>query len=104
MPPDYLLCTNLFRDSYKRNAHAEFISSVLNSQIPKHTKLILNGEDLISNHLAMGNERCYFGIRCPDGHSSSDNIIKDIVACRIAELCLNMTISVIIILDRPIQL
>ena len=78
MPPDYLLCTNLFRDSYKRNAHAEFISSVLNSQIPKHTKLILNGEDLISNHLAMGNERCYFGIRCPDGHSSSDNIIKDI--------------------------
>ncbi|WP_418747776.1 MurT ligase domain-containing protein [Frisingicoccus sp.] len=81
MPPDYLLCTNLFRDSYKRNAHAEFIFNVLNSQIPRHTKLILNGEDLISNHLAVGNERCYFGIHCPDGHSSSDNIIKDIVAC-----------------------
>lgn len=81
MTPDYLLCTNLFRDSYKRNAHTEFISGVLNSQIPKHTKLILNGEDLISNHLAMENERRYFGINCPDGHSSSDNIIKDIVAC-----------------------
>lgn len=81
MPPDYLLCTNLFRDSYKRNAHTEFISGVLNNQIPKHTKLILNGEDLISNHLAMENERRYFGINCPDGHSSSDNIIKDIVAC-----------------------
>lgn len=81
MKPDYLLVTNLFRDSYKRNAHSEFISSILNSQIPKHTKLILNGEDLISNHLAMGNDRCYFGINCPDGHSSSDNIIKDIVAC-----------------------
>lgn len=81
MSPDYLLCTNLFRDSYKRNAHTEFISGVLNSQIPKHTKLILNGEDLISNHLAMENERRYFGINCPDGHSSSDNIIKDIVAC-----------------------
>lgn len=81
MPPDYLLCTNLFRDSYKRNAHTEFISGVLNSQIPKHTKLILNGEDLISNHLAMENEHRYFGINCPDGHSSSDNIIKDIVAC-----------------------
>ena len=81
MPPDYLLCTNLFRDSYKRNAHTEFISGVLNSQIPKHTTLMLNGEDLISNHLAMGNERRYFGIHCPDGHSSSDNIIKDIVAC-----------------------
>lgn len=29
----------------------------------------------------MENERRYFGINCPDGHSSSDNIIKDIVAC-----------------------
>lgn len=81
MQPDYVLCTNLFRDSYKRNAHSEFISGILNSQIPKQSKLILNGEDLISSHLSMGNERTYFGIGCPDGHSSSDNIIKDIVAC-----------------------
>lgn len=81
MQPDYILCTNLFRDSYKRNAHAEFISGILNSQIPAHTKMILNGEDLISNHLAMGNDRCYFGINCPDGHSTPNNIIKDIIAC-----------------------
>lgn len=81
MQPDFLLCTNLFRDSYKRNAHSEFIFGILDSQIPKHTKLILNGEDLISNHLAMENDRCYFGISCPDGHSSSQNIIKDIIAC-----------------------
>lgn len=81
MQPDYILCTNLFRDSYKRNAHSEFISGILNRYIPSHTKMILNGEDLISNHLAWGNERCYFGIHCPDGHSTPDNIIKDIVAC-----------------------
>lgn len=81
MQPDYLVCTNLFRDSYKRNAHSEFIADILNKQIPKHTKMILNGEDLISNHLAFENERVYFGINCEDGHSSSDNIIKDIVAC-----------------------
>ena len=81
MQPDYVLCTNLFRDSYKRNAHSEFISGILNANIPSHTKMILNGEDLISNHLAWGNDRCYFGINCPDGHSTPNNIIKDIVAC-----------------------
>lgn len=81
MAPDKLLVTNLFRDSYKRNAHSEFISSILNSQIPAHTELILNGEDLISNHLAEGNQRVYFGISCPDGHSTSNNIIRDIIAC-----------------------
>lgn len=81
MAPDILLCTNLFRDSYKRNAHSEFIKGILDSQIPKHTELLLNGEDLISSHLADGNKRTYFGINCPDGHSSSDNIVKDIVAC-----------------------
>lgn len=81
MAPDYLVCTNLFRDSCKRNAHAEFIRDILDSQIPENTKMILNGEDLISNHLAWGNDRVYFGIDCQDGHSSPDNIIKDIVAC-----------------------
>ena len=30
MQPDILLCTNIFRDSYKRNAHAEFILDILN--------------------------------------------------------------------------
>ena len=81
MQPDYVLCTNLFRDSYKRNAHSEFISGILNRYIPSGTKMILNGEDLISNHLAWGNDRCYFGINCPDGHSTPNNIIKDIIAC-----------------------
>ncbi|WP_418750398.1 MurT ligase domain-containing protein [Frisingicoccus sp.] len=81
MQPDILVCTNLFRDSYKRNAHTEFITGILNKQIPKHTKLILNGEDLISNHLAEGNDRRYFGINCPDGHSTPNNIIKDVAAC-----------------------
>ena len=81
MQPDFVLCTNLFRDSYKRNAHSEFISGILNRYIPSGTKMILNGEDLISNHLAWGNDRVYFGINCPDGHSTPNNIIKDIIAC-----------------------
>lgn len=27
--PDLVLCTNLFRDSFKRNAHSEFIFDIL---------------------------------------------------------------------------
>lgn len=42
MQPDIVLCTNIFRDSYKRNAHAEFILDILNKEIPKGTKLVLN--------------------------------------------------------------
>ena len=40
--PDYLVCTNLFRDSFKRNAHAEYIQNILRNGIPAKTKLILN--------------------------------------------------------------
>lgn len=39
--PTYLVCTNLFRDSLKRNAHTEFIFDILNRNIPSKTKLIL---------------------------------------------------------------
>ena len=45
MQPDILLCTNIFRDSYKRNAHAEFILDVLNREIPKGTRLVLNADE-----------------------------------------------------------
>ena len=62
LTPTYLVCTNLFRDSAKRNAHPEFISQVLNTYIPAQTKMILNGDDLISGRLAPDNERVYFGI------------------------------------------
>ena len=80
--PDILVCTNLFRDSYKRNAHSEFISGILNQTIPAKSKLVLNGEDLVSNHLAPDNDRVYFGIACEDEKTTStNNIIKDVVAC-----------------------
>lgn len=80
--PTYLVCTNLFRDSLKRNAHTEFIVDILNSAIPKSTKMILNGDDLISNHLAEENERVYFGIdQLPTDTQSCENITRDIIVC-----------------------
>lgn len=80
--PTYLVCTNLFRDSLKRNAHTEFISNILTNNIPKETKLILNGDDLIVAGLAPTNDRVYFGIdRLGTDTEECENIVRDITVC-----------------------
>lgn len=80
--PTYLVCTNLFRDSLKRNAHTEFISGILTNNIPKQTKLILNGDDLIVAGLAPENERVYFGIdKLGTDSDKCENIVRDITVC-----------------------
>ena len=80
--PNYLVCTNLFRDSIKRNAHAEFIADIVTNSIPKESKLILNGDDLISSNLAPENERVYFSIdRLETDLEEGINIINDIRIC-----------------------
>lgn len=80
--PDYAVCTNLFRDSIHRNAHAEFISNIISDSLPGQSHLVLNADDLISASLAPKNERTYFSI----GHLDSDldsciNIINDMRIC-----------------------
>lgn len=80
--PTYLICTNLFRDSLMRNAHTEFISNMLTTHIPKETKLILNGDDLIVSNLAPENDRVYFGInRLNTDTDTCENIARDIIVC-----------------------
>lgn len=80
--PDWMICTNLQRDSMKRNAHPEFIFRILNENIPEKTRLILNGDDLISSRLALSNKRSYFGIsKLENECTTEDNIICDISDC-----------------------
>lgn len=79
--PDFLICTNLTRDSYKRNAHVEYIFNILNSNIPDSTHLILNADDLISSSLKKNNKRTYFGMKQFPGEETINNIIKDITVC-----------------------
>lgn len=80
--PDFILITNLTRDSIPRNAHPEFIAGILNKSIPKTSKLILNGDDLISAFLAPENQRAYFGIsRLDTDVSECVNIINDMPLC-----------------------
>lgn len=81
---DYMIITNLSRDSIMRNAHPEYIASLLEKYLPKKTKLILNADDLLSCRLAKDNERVYFGIaELPNDKKESRNLINDIRSCPI---------------------
>lgn len=85
LAPDYLVCTNLFRDSIQRNAHPEYIADIISSALPKTTKMFLNADDPISSRLAPENERTYFSIhRMPTDKEVPENIIND---CRICPKC-----------------
>ena len=80
--PDFIIITNIFRDSIKRNAHTEYISGILNSSIPKTSKIITNADDLIAACIAPGNPRVFFGIsRLPSDLDECINIINDVQVC-----------------------
>ena len=80
--PDYTVCTNLFRDSIQRNAHPEFIFSVIEKALPDDTHLILNADDPISFRLKRNNPRSYFSIaRLPSDREECINIINDARVC-----------------------
>lgn len=80
--PDYLICTNLFRDSIKRNAHTDYIVDIINLKLPKETVVLANSDDLISCSIGKENRKIYFGIDKLDTDvEETTNIIKDIKTC-----------------------
>ena len=79
--PDILVVTNLTRDSYRRNAHVEYIFDILDSNIPDKTHLILNADDLISSSLKKNNKRTYFAMQPIEGEQPTVNIVRDITVC-----------------------
>lgn len=82
MRPDLMLCTNIFRDSYKRNAHPEFIFDFLNRYIPDGVPLILNADDMMCSGLKPQNPRACFSIAKQPGDAvSCENIVQDVPAC-----------------------
>ena len=46
--PDYVVVTNLTRDSIMRNAHPGYIADILTRSIPQTATMILNADDLIT--------------------------------------------------------
>ncbi|MBR3766669.1 MAG: DUF1727 domain-containing protein [Clostridia bacterium] len=80
--PDYLIVNNIMRDSVKRNAHTDFISYIITSALTEKTKLILNGDDLITSSLApQCKNRMYFGLDAEKPEVSDKPFLRDIVYC-----------------------
>ena len=82
LKPNYILITNLFRDSIMRNAHPGYIADILSRNLPRESKLILNADDLISCGVAPDNDRCYFGIGPMAGDTAECvNLLNDMRIC-----------------------
>jgi len=80
--PDYIVVTNLFRDSLMRNAHPEYIFDILDTYIPDRAHLILNADDTLSSRLKIGNTRTYFSVgRQPGDVTECVNRVSDNVIC-----------------------
>lgn len=80
--PDYLVVTNLTRDSIMRNAHPEYISWVISRFMPEKTRLIINGDDLIAVNLAVDNPRCTFGLDVMEtDRADSKRLTNDMQIC-----------------------
>ncbi len=80
--PQYLIITNLYRDSISRNAHHEFVYKKL-AKIPDDVTLILNADDTISGTLGSEkNRKIFYGAaKAPDKTSECENLICDIKVC-----------------------
>ncbi|NLD20499.1 MAG: DUF1727 domain-containing protein [Clostridiales bacterium] len=82
MVPDYMVITNLSRDSIMRNGHPEYISEILTRYMPKTTKLILNADDFFCANVAPENDRAYYGIERMDTDlEKCENLIQDFQIC-----------------------
>lgn len=85
LKPEYVICTNLFRDSILRNGSPEYIQSIVTKDMQPETTLILNADDLISGNVAPSNKRIYYGIRrLPSDTEECTNIVND---CQICPKC-----------------
>lgn len=84
--PTYILCTNLFRDSIKRNGHSEYIFDKINDYIPAGTTLLLNGNDPISGLLGSEkNGKFFFSVeKTAESTESCENKVCD---CRSCPVC-----------------
>lgn len=80
--PDYIICTNIERDSVERNPHPQYICDFIDQAVTEHSKMILNGDDLCSMQLGKKHKHAYFSIaQMPSDHRSVPNITNDFKLC-----------------------
>lgn len=83
--PNYILVTNVCKDSLRRNGHPEYIYDCIEKafqRLGSKTIAILNANDPISSQLAQntGSPRVFYGIS-DMGLNPHENIVKDITVC-----------------------
>ena len=83
--PNYILVTNVCKDSLRRNGHPEYIFDCIDNAFRKlgpKTTAILNANDPISSQLAegTGSGRIFYGM-ADMGADPYENIVKDITVC-----------------------
>ncbi|MBR3355985.1 MAG: DUF1727 domain-containing protein [Oscillospiraceae bacterium] len=82
MKPDYVICTNLSRDTIMRNAHPYYIFNMLDTYIPDSATMILNADDVISSRLKINNKRVYYGFDQQPGDPVVDrHLVNDAKVC-----------------------
>ena len=79
--PNYIIVTNLFRDSMHRNAHPYFVYNKINDYIPKEATLILNADDPLSSMLGDDKKAIYYSILKQPYETSETNIVNDFRIC-----------------------
>ena len=80
--PDFVVLTNLFRDSIMRNAHPFYIGDILTRSIPETAKIITNADDLIACGVAPQCAHSYFSIGQLDtDRQDCINLIDDLRIC-----------------------
>lgn len=79
---DYLIVTNICRDSIRRNAYPSFIRSKIEEAInmSKDTVLILNADDPISSFMNVSNKKIYFSLNKTRDEIQNYNI-NDFALC-----------------------
>ena len=81
--PDFILCTNLFRDSIMRNGHSGFIFDKINDYLDEKTTLVLNANDGISGLL--GENKCnrvFFSVNKTERSTDTcQDTVCDLIAC-----------------------
>lgn len=80
--PNYLLITNLFRDSMKNNGHISYIKNIIEKAITSDMILLLNADDIVSATLGLSHSTKYFSIvKREDDYKKPFNLINDMVYC-----------------------
>lgn len=81
--PELIVVTNLYRDTFTRNAHVGYVYDVVDAALPAGSRLVLNADDLISGRLAPQCEQRVYYSMCdlPGDTTEPEGIVNDLNAC-----------------------